>query len=157
MKISGNWNVLTLKQTVILLILFSVDNTVLSYFISDELNEFYLNFEILRVIIVENIFYKFLVPLYLLIDSRSKLPLLWADEEQRKLKFFMTAPSFISRPVITKYQPSNWTEGSSCPRNKSRIQVSEAQGQHLQPSTSRHSSHHVVYVRRSFVSVHIHD
>ena len=121
MKVRGHYNLLTLKQTVILLILFSFDNSGLSFIISNDFlpnfvsinSELVMKVEILRVILVENIFFKFLVPLYLLIQSRSKLPSLWADEDQRKLKFFMTSPSFIPRPVITKYQPSNLTEESS--------------------------------------------
>ena len=96
MRVSGNFNVITLKQTVIFLILISFDNTCLSYVICWD-NFFGMSedvvfvLEMLRVILVENIFFKFCVPLYFLIDSKTKLPSLWAERDDRRLNFFMTA------------------------------------------------------------------
>ena len=96
MRVSGNFNVITLKQTVFFLILLSFDNTCLSYVICwDNLfgisEDVVFVLEMLRVILVENIFFKFCVPLYFLIDSKTKLPSLWIDRDERRLNFFMTA------------------------------------------------------------------
>ena len=134
MRVSGNFNVITLKQTVILLIMISLDNTGLSYVIcwdnSLGMNEeVVFKLEIARVILVENILFKFLLPLYFLLDSRSKLPSLWSDGDDRKLNFFMTPPSLRARPVVFKYQ----------------TEQQQQQQQQQQPST-RTGCHHVLYV-----------
>ena len=109
MAVPGNVNVVTLRQTVTLLTLFSFDNTLLSFVITTD-NIFGINnglvylLEMLRVIFIENIFFKFLVPLYLLHNSRTNLPALWAERNCRKQKFFMTAPSLTPRQIISRYQ-----------------------------------------------------
>ena len=59
--------------------------------------------EMFRIILVENIFFKFLVPLLIILRSRRKLKTLWAEREAGKLEFFLTPPSLIARPVISKY------------------------------------------------------
>ena len=102
MRVSGRANVITLKQTVILLILISLDNAGLSYVIcrvnslgmSEEL---VFRLEMLRVILIENIFFKFLLPLYFLERSRTSLPSLWAQCDSRKLKFFLTTRRMIGK------------------------------------------------------------
>ena len=68
MAVPGNVNVVTLKQTVTLLTLFSFDNTLLAFIITTDnalgiSNELVFLLEMLRVIFIENIFFKFLVPL----------------------------------------------------------------------------------------------
>ena len=92
---SGRANVITLKQTVILLILISLDNAGLSYVICRDNSlgmseDLVFLLEMLRVILIENIFFKFLLPLYFLVGSRTSLPSLWAQQDDRKLKFFLT-------------------------------------------------------------------
>ena len=65
--------------------------------------------EMLRIILVENIFFKFLVPLFIILLSRRRVQALWAEREARKLEFFQTLPSFIARPVVYKYPTSGQT------------------------------------------------
>ena len=143
MKVSGNVNVVTLIQTVSLLLLFSFDNTVLSFVISrDNIlglnNELVFNLEMLRVIFIENIFFKFLVPIYLLKNSRTNLPLLWAERNLRKQDFFRTVPSFIPRRVISRYQTEN-------------VQQPEQKAPTVNMSSSSHR--HLIYIRNSFIDV----
>ena len=58
----------------------------------------------MRIILIEIIFFKFVVPVYLIVRSRTHLPALWVDSEQKSLMFSMSKPSFIPRQVISKYQ-----------------------------------------------------
>ena len=109
MAVSGRMNVVTLSQTVALLSLFSIDNTLLSFVISSDnifgmSNELVFNLEMLRVIFIENIFFKFLVPLYLLQNTGTNLPSLWAERNYRNQDFFMTVRKLTPRQVISKYQ-----------------------------------------------------
>ena len=113
MKVSGNVNVMTLWQTVCYIIFVSLDNTVLSFVISSDFLSYFeldenlaFNLEMLRVILVENIFFKFLVPLYLLQNSKTSLPSLWVERDWRRLEFSMTSQSLIPRPVVSKYEPA---------------------------------------------------
>ena len=101
----GNYNVITLNQTLLLVCLLSLDNilhTVLVVF-REDLNLVF-TLDILRIILIENIFFKILIPAYLLLQSRTHYKPLWAASQERKLNFFMTQPSFIPRPVVSKYQ-----------------------------------------------------
>ena len=143
MKVSGNVNVVTLSQTVSLLSLFSFDNTLLSFVISTDnflglSNELVFNLEMLRVLFIENIFFKFFVPLYLLKNSRTNLPLLWAERTFRKADFFMTAPSFIPRRNLSRYQPEN---------------VQQPEQKVPTGNMSSSSNRHVIYVRHSGVDI----
>ena len=98
----GNHNVITLNQTVIFVILIYIDSTLLAYYLGDEGRSlFYL--EMMRVILNENLAFKFIFPLLLIWSSKSHLPALWADREERRLEFFLTTPSYEARPVVFKY------------------------------------------------------
>ena len=101
-KIKINYNVMSLNQTILLLVLLYVDNTYFPYFILDK-SKIAFNMEMLRLICIENIFFRFLLPIYMIIDSKSKLPALWVENHERKLQFFMT--SFVPSPrqVVTRY------------------------------------------------------
>ena len=112
MAVSGRVNVFTLSQTVTLLTLFSFDNTLLSFVISSDnvlgmSNELVFNLEMLRVIFIENLFFKFLVPLYLLHNTGTNLPSLWAERNYRNQDFFMTVRNLTPRQVISRYQVDN--------------------------------------------------
>ena len=98
-----NYNIMSLNQTIFLLVLLYLDNTFLSYFIVDKTNVVF-NLEIFRLIFVENILLRFLIPLYLIFDSRTRLPALWAENPERKLEFFMTSFKPQPRPVVTKFK-----------------------------------------------------
>ena len=142
MAVSGRVNVFTLSQTVTLLTLFSFDNTLLSFVISSDnvlgmSNELVFKLEMLRVIFIENLFFKFLVPLYLLHNTGTNLPSLWAERNYRNQDFFMTVRKLTPRQVISRYQVEN-----------ERDQEGEERG-------GSSSTRHVLLVRKSCVDVHM--
>ena len=104
----SQYNVITLNQTVLLVILLQIDS-MSSYLLhpNDQSQRLVFVIELLKIIFIENIFFKFLIPIYLLLCSRRHYPTLWVDRKQRKFHFFMTQPSFIARPVISKYQTNS--------------------------------------------------
>ena len=67
----GNHNVITLNQTLLLVILIYIDNTLLSYYLGTG-GEFLFNLEMMRIIFIENLAFKFIFPL-LLIRFRTEL------------------------------------------------------------------------------------
>ena len=142
MAVPGNVNVVTLKQTVTLLTLFSFDNTLLAFVITTDnalgiSNELVFLLEMLRVIFIENIFFKFLVPLYLLQNSRTSLPALWAERNCRKQKFFITALSLTPRQIISRYQED----------------ISRYQEEEREPEIKSSFNRGVVYIRNSCLDV----
>ena len=98
----GNHNVITLNQTLLFVVLICIDNSLLAFLLGDE-GRFFLNMEMMRVIFIENLAFKFIFPLLLIWSSKSHLPALWADREERRLDFFLTQPSYEARPVVFKY------------------------------------------------------
>ena len=98
----GNHNVITLNQTFLLVICIYIDSTLLPYYLGTG-GRFLFNLEMLRIIFIEILAFKFLFPLLLLRSSKSHLPALWADREERRLDFFMTNPSYQARPVVFTY------------------------------------------------------
>ena len=98
-----NQNVITLNQTLLLVVLIYIDNTLLPYYLGAG-GRFLFNLEMMRIIVIENLAFKFVFPLLLLRSSRSYLPALWSDREERRLDFFLTPPSYEARPVVFKYQ-----------------------------------------------------
>ena len=130
MKVYGNVNVMTLWQTVCYVILFSLDNTVLSFVISSDFLSYFgldenlvFKLELLRVILVENIFFKFLVPLYLLQNSKTSLPSLWAERDWRRLEFSVTSQRLVARPVVSKYQPAGLCKKSTAKTHRTLVHV----------------------------------
>ena len=153
------YNVMTLNQTVLLVLLLNVDSVVLSYFLQgrpvlsrSEISRFpkltvkdrsiktelasatseyftssrtkrltsllsgkgrlVFTLEMLRTILIENIFFKSLVPVYLILQSRTHLKSLWADRQPERLRFFMSTQKIIGRPVISKYQTTEQEDGA---------------------------------------------
>ena len=98
-----NHNVITLNQTLLFVILIYIDSTLFAYYLGTG-GGFVFNLEMLRIIVIENLTFKFVFPLLLLRSSKSYLPALWSDREERRLEFFMTTPSYEARPVVFKYQ-----------------------------------------------------
>ena len=96
------YNVMTLNQTVLLVILLNVDSVVLSYFLQGK-GRLVFTLEILRTILIENIFFKTLVPVYLILQSRTHLKSLWTDKQTERRRFFMSAQTIVGRPVVSKY------------------------------------------------------
>ena len=104
LRVRCQFNVITLKQTLLLVTLLYLDSIIFSYGLLHR-TDHQLSFmmEMFRIILVENIFFKFLVPLLIILHSRRQLKTLWAEREAGKLEFFLTPPSLIARPVISKY------------------------------------------------------
>ena len=98
-----NHNVITLNQTLLFVILIYIDNGLLAYYLGTG-GRFLFDLEMMRNIFIENLAFKFVFPLLLIWSSKSNLPALWSDREERRLDFFMTKPTFETRPVVFKYQ-----------------------------------------------------
>ena len=92
-----NHNVITLNQTLLFVILIYIDNGLLAYFLGTG-GRFLFDLEMMRIIFIENLAFKFVFPLLLIWSSKSNLPALWSDREERRLDFFMTKPTFETRP-----------------------------------------------------------
>ena len=84
-------NVLTLKQT-LGLIFFIYCNNVLADYVLASFKPSTLVFlmEELRVVLVENLLTRFVIPIVLIINTKRHLPGLWTDTEMIRSEFFMT-------------------------------------------------------------------
>ena len=102
----GQYNVITLNQSVLLVILIYL-NTMFSYLLTPTEHKFVFFMELMKIIFIENIFFKCLIPVYLLLCCKQNYAILWVDRKQKKMNYFMTPPSFIARPVVSKYQTNN--------------------------------------------------
>ena len=94
-------NVITLNQTVWIRVILCADLLVV-YLLKNiiEINRIFL-FEILKVIIIDNICYRLLFPVYLIINTQSCLPELFSKKPIRKLDFFKSKQNLIPRtPAI---------------------------------------------------------
>ena len=100
------YNLVTLNQTVLLVILLQLDS-MCSYLLHPSDQRLVFVIELLKIIFIENIFFKFLIPVYLLSSSRRHYPILWVDRRQKTNDFFMTTPSFKARPIFSKYQTNH--------------------------------------------------
>ena len=91
LKPRGNYNVITLNETLLLICLLSVDSSsilhtgLLHYGHSSHDQTLLFTLELLRIIIIENILFKVLVPVYLILQSRSHYKTLWSEEPEKKL------------------------------------------------------------------------
>ena len=107
----GNYNLVTLNETLLLVWLLSMDNILFTCLVlyreSNDDQTLTFTLELLRIILIENIFFKLMVPVYLILQSRTHYKTLWAESRERKLTFSMTQPSFLPRPVVSKYQTNN--------------------------------------------------
>ena len=84
-------NVLTLKQTVATILFLYANNICCDYLESAfPPTEFLFILEELRVILVENIVTRFLLPVLLILNTRRTLPALWAEKDCERREFFMT-------------------------------------------------------------------
>lgn len=99
----GNHNVITLNQTLLLVVLVYIDNALLAYYLGAG-GRFLFNLDMMRIIFVENLGLKFIFPLLLIWSSKVYLPALWTDREEKRLDFFLTNPSYEARPVVFKYE-----------------------------------------------------
>ena len=95
----GNHNVITLNQTLLLVLVIYIDSALLTSYLGTG-GRFLFNLDLMRMIFIENLAFKFIFPLLLIWSSRANLPALWADREEKRLDFFLTNPSYEARPVV---------------------------------------------------------
>ena len=100
--VKGNRNVVTLNMTLLLVILIYLDNAVLAYVIRLK-QHFFFSLEMTRTIIIENVLLRFIIPLYLIVDSKSKLPSLWSERDEERLGFLMKSSKIQARPPVSKF------------------------------------------------------
>ena len=112
--VKGNRNVLTLNMTFLLVILIYLDHAVLAYFIGPINQQCFFPMEMTRTIIIENVLLRFIIPLYVLIDSKSKLPSLWSERDERSLGFLMKMSKIEARPPVSKF----WGEIRTAEKNQ---------------------------------------
>ena len=91
------WNVLTLNQTVALIFLVYTNNLLCDYLlIFFPPSELLFILEELRVILVENLIIRFLLPFFLILNTKRRLPALWTETSWKRREFFMTKINFQS-------------------------------------------------------------
>ena len=96
-------NVLTLNQTVAIILLVYVNNVLCDYLLSlFPPSEFLFILEELRVVLVENIITRLLLPILLILNTKITLPALWAEKPWRRREFFTTKLIFQSNFPATE-------------------------------------------------------
>ena len=105
-------NVLTLKQTVGLIFLLYVNNMLCDYLLAVfPPSEFFFILEELRVILVENLLTRFLLPILLISNTQRTLPALWAEKHWKRREFFMTKITLPETKVSVENEFSVEQEG----------------------------------------------
>ena len=99
LKKGQNFNVITFSQTMIIIFLLYLNNVLLDFLLPVLFqNESLFKLEMFRVIFIENIFFKVVLPIFMIYQSKSTLPLLWIDKDcTRKQRFFMTKQDILPR------------------------------------------------------------
>ena len=100
-------NVLTLKQTIILILFLYFDYLLTAgcrHLIDLVDSKLLLAIEMGRILLIENILLKFLLPFFLIKNTKSKIPLLWSKDKVGNVTFFMTE----LKPI----QPENYHEST---------------------------------------------
>ena len=115
-KLTGQQNVMTLNQTLLMVFLIMVDNT-LPYYFMETRKEYEFILEMSRTILFEIIFLKFLIPIILIINSKHNLPELWLESNPRTLPFFMTTPSLVPRSEFSQLQDQRELQRKGRARN----------------------------------------
>ena len=133
--IGERYNVMTLNQTVLLVVLLNLDSIFFGHLLSASVqSRLQFNLEMLRIILIENMFFKCFVPIYLIRNSRTHLKSLWSDRKPERLKFFMSKQSVIGRPVISKYEGSD-LETAVCNTDRRLGSYSYTTSQHVTVTT----------------------
>ena len=98
-KRGQNFNVITFSQSFLILLLLYLNNVLLDFLLpalADK--ELLFNMEMFRVIFIENILFKFVLPILMILQSKATLPSLWIDKDcNRKQIFFMTKQNILPR------------------------------------------------------------
>ena len=90
-------NVITLNHTVWIRVILSADMLAVYLMRNIISPNTMLTFEMLKLIIIDNICYRFLFPVYLIINAKSSLPELFLEKPFRKLIFFKSEQNLIPR------------------------------------------------------------
>ena len=99
-------NVLTLKQTLGIISLIYCNNVLADYLLASfKPSDLVFLFEEVRVLLVENVLTRFVIPVVLIINTRKQLPGLWRDTEVRRSEFYMTKMS------DARIRQSEWAKG----------------------------------------------
>ena len=151
-------NVLTFNQTVLLMLLLYICNAVCDYILTSYSGDHAFYLEMLRILVIENIFFKVLFPMFLIIRTRSSLPALWSNTDDRKVEFFMTKSTFKPRsqnpcPGVNYKQRFNRQKTSRRRFRTSLDTITEyeeiREKQNTKPQQSIPSlNHHVESIRR---------
>ena len=92
-------NLLTLNQTVVLSVVVTLDYIIVECCVWILPQEKLLQFEMMKLIIIENLCYRFLMPLALLFNTRKIFPELWSGRRREETTgFYMTERVKIPRP-----------------------------------------------------------
>ena len=83
-------NLLTLNQTVAIRVWLTLDFYLVQLILMIIPEEKILMFEMVKVIIVDNICYRFLIPLGLIFTTKKSLPQLWSEKSGQSKTFYMT-------------------------------------------------------------------
>ena len=105
------YNVLTFNQTLKIVIILYINNAVFDYIFQSDITTVLLYYyssqqiftlEMLRVILLENICLKFLMPIFFILNTRTSLRSLWSEIPYKQINFFMSEPSYLPRspPII---------------------------------------------------------
>ena len=109
-------NVITLNQTLLMVFLIMLDNTLPYYFMETRSeNDFIL--EMSRIILFQMIFLKFLIPILLIINSKHNLPELWSETNPKPVPFLMRTPSLVPRPELPRLQGHRELQRKEGPSN----------------------------------------
>ena len=83
----------------LILFLLYLNNVILDFLLPALVeNELLFTLEMLRVIFFENIFFKLVLPILMIHQSKTTLPFLWIDQDfDRKKSFFMTKQDILPR------------------------------------------------------------
>ena len=99
-------NVLTLKQTVAVILFLYTNNLLCDYLLAIfPPSEFLFILEELRVVLVENLLTRFLLPVLLILNTKRTLPALWTEKTWKRREFFMTKLHFpLTRHRVQEVQ-----------------------------------------------------
>ena len=100
-------NVLTLKQTVAVILFIYTNNVICDYLLAIfPPSEFLFILEELRVVLVENLLTRFLLPVLLILNTKRTLPALWTEKTWKRREFFMTKLNFPTTKVSVVQETS---------------------------------------------------
>ena len=83
-------NLLTLNQTVAIRVWLTLDFYLVQLILMIIPEEKILLFEMVKQILVDNICYRFLIPLILILTTKKNLPQLWTEKSGQRKRFYMT-------------------------------------------------------------------